>query len=37
VLDAGSVRVSLPHEEQSVPVSSFRPTAYAEFRRVSLD
>jgi hypothetical protein len=37
VREAGSVRVSLPHEEQSVPVSSFRPTAYAEFRRVSLD
>ena len=37
VREAGSVRISLPHEEQSVPVASFRPTAYAEFRRASLD
>ena len=37
VREAGSVRVSLPHEEQSVPVANFRPTAYAELRRVWLD
>ncbi|MGJ7510096.1 hypothetical protein [Variovorax sp. GT1P44] len=35
--DKAQVRVVFSNEEQTVPLSLFRPTAYAEHRRASLD
>jgi hypothetical protein len=35
--DKAVVRVVFPNEEQTVPLTLFRPTAYAEYRRASLD
>ena len=35
--ERANVRVTLPGEERTVPVGSFRPTAYAEHRHASLD
>ena len=37
MLEQANVLVTLPGEERTVPVGSFRPTAYAEYRRASLD
>ncbi|MGO4394369.1 hypothetical protein AB4Z46_23695 [Variovorax sp. M-6] len=35
--EQANVLVTLPGEVRTVPVGSFRPTAYAEYRRMSLD